>query len=137
MLEGVRHKLINTPSVSTLIGNDGDGDIKVYSNIIPHGVPPPFVRLSRISVLPSDTKDGPSKLDAIRVQISVFAKTYAEAQSIGESIRSAIDRYSGTHLSIRIQSTQYLDEDDEFENLPEDEGLHHKVYDYQFRVLRS
>lgn len=64
---------------------------------------------------PSDTKDSGQALDQIQLEIFSFAETYDESSDLMKKVRDAIDRYSGTNAGVVIQSIQYLEEKDDFD----------------------
>lgn len=47
-------------------------------------------------------QDGPAGFASPRIQITITGQTYAEAKSVGNAIRSAINGYRGTVLSVVI-----------------------------------
>jgi hypothetical protein len=44
-----------------------------------------------VSTVPNYCKVGASVMDQVRVQVSVFGKTYAEVQQIAQAVRQALD----------------------------------------------
>lgn len=66
---------------------------RVYINDIPQEEQTPFASVFFISNNPSQVKDSVSPLDRVRVQVSVFARTYLEATTINGEVRSKLDNY--------------------------------------------
>jgi hypothetical protein len=67
----------------------------------------PFVVYSIEGQQPSDTKDGVSGLDIVQVAVMIYANTYTSAQDIGAQVRAALDRKSGSHGGVVIQSIRF------------------------------
>lgn len=86
-----------------------------------------------ITNLPSDTKDGVSKLDQITVQVSCHAPEYEQCEEILQEVRELIDRYTGTVAGIGVQSVQYVGENDLYS---ESADLFGKSHDYKIRFPR-
>jgi uncharacterized protein (TIGR02145 family) len=69
----------------------------VFPGIAPENVKLPYIVFFQISNVPSPDASGASKLDDIRYQVSVFAKTYREMETLAESVRTALDEYKNTY----------------------------------------
>lgn len=103
----------------------------VFPTRAPQGQAFPYIVYHVISDAPTDTKDGASELDVARVQISVFASTYASAVSLSDSIRSTIDRYRGTVESVVVDKIVF---ENEMDNYDEDAEVYHRSQDYFIRI---
>ena len=71
--------------VSTAVGSP-----RVYWGVAPQGKARPYVRMNTVSDPRPQHLSGYNGARQTRVQVDVFADTYAEARSISESIISAV-----------------------------------------------
>ncbi len=55
----------------------------------------PRVVLHHISEVPDQVQSGPTALMQSRVQIDIWAETYAQAVALAKAVRAAVDGYSG------------------------------------------
>ena len=80
----------------------GDGTLaglvstRVYPDRAVQQATLPYIVYTSIDTQPTDTKDGGSMLDVIRVQVDTFASTYDSANTISERVRTVLDRETGT-----------------------------------------
>lgn len=81
-----------------------------------------WIIYNMISNVPYGTKNAVSTLDSYRFQIDSYARTYSDADSLAASVRSALDNYSGTVLSVVIDRIIYDGEFDSVEFIEEDES---------------
>ncbi len=81
---------------------------------------------------PSDTKSGRSDLDVVLVEITVLAKTYAEARDINRNIRDILDRYTGTVNGVTTDGVRFLSTQDMAMGTATD--VYKVVSDYQVRL---
>lgn len=84
---------------------------RIYPDYAPQSVTMPYAVVSVISVNPTDTKDGASKLDTIDVQLDIYANNYDTGLSIADAARSALDRYSGTNSGQVIDKIRFDGQD--------------------------
>lgn len=91
----------------------------------------PYIVYHVISNDPTDTKDGVSELDVARVQIDSYAATYSAAATLSDSVRSTLDRYSGTVQSIVIDKIVFENENDIYD---EDAECYRRSQDYFIRI---
>lgn len=82
---------------------------------------------------PNDTNSGVSKLDEMVVQISCYGADYDNVVAVMDDVRTEMDRYIGTVSGINIQSIQYQNERNQFNDKGEVDGYSH---DYKIRVGR-
>lgn len=78
----------------------------IYPEVAPQGAANPCLVYSESTGEFSDTKSGASTLDTSIIQVDVYASTIAERNTIGNRVRTVLDRYSGTVNSVKIQSVQ-------------------------------
>jgi len=70
--------------------------------------------------------------DTYRVQVSIYGETYAEVDTWGASVRSALDGVNNeTVQGVAVKRISYMDESDLYE---EDAEVHHRAMDFSVRV---
>lgn len=116
------------------VGSDSTGNIKVYPQTPPQDVTMPFVVITRSNTLPTDTKDAPSVLDEVSIQIDCYSKTYAKTQTIKDRIRTLLDNYSGTVGGVNFDHIVFANEDEPPPDL--DIGAFAVSQDYSVRIIR-
>lgn len=67
----------------------------------------PFVVYEIGGTTPTNTKDGPSGLDEVSVNVMCYSNSYSEAQTLADKVRRALDRTSGTHGGVVVQSIEF------------------------------
>jgi len=119
--------LTTDAEVSAIVG------AKVYPRTAPQGVVIPYVVYSIISVTPTDTKDRPSPVDAIRVQIDCYTRTYLGGETLHGAVRDAIDAYEigATVAGVKLDGIKYETEND---TIDEDVDIFRRSADYIIRV---
>ena len=73
---------------STITGLVGS---RIYPLFRPQGDPLPALVYQRVSTVPTNSINGFSRLDAVRIQFSCYAKTLIEAKELAEALRAAMD----------------------------------------------
>jgi hypothetical protein len=76
--------LTNDSTVSALVST------RIYPVIAPQSAALPMIVYQRVSTVPVTSIDGDSGLDSVRMQVSCWAKTYAETKSLAAAVRSAV-----------------------------------------------
>lgn len=64
---------------------------RIYPLSRPQGDPLPAIVYQRIATTPLNSINGFSRLDAVRIQFSCYAKTLLAAKELAEALRSAMD----------------------------------------------
>jgi hypothetical protein len=98
---------------------------RIYPVFRPQGSALPAVVYTEISTTPSDTKSGPSDVDAVRVQIDVFSATYAQA------VRAVLDKYMGTAGGVVVDGVRFENEN---QTVDPTEEIYRRSADYLFRI---
>lgn len=83
---------------------------RIYPDTVPQNAEFPFVSYAVISTQPTDTKEGASKLDVVSVQVDIYSRSYSTTQTIAAAARSALDRYSGTNNSVKVDKIIFADQ---------------------------
>ena len=120
-----------------LSANSGVTDIvgtRIFPEIAEQEAATPFVIYQLQSVAPEDTHDGPSKLDEVRFEFLCYADSYNEAADLGEKVRGALDRVSGTYNGVNVESVQFNDVDVDIEYDPR---RYSQVLKFTFRIKRD
>lgn len=84
-IETVRDILVADGTVTGLVGQ------RISPVMTAQNTDLPYVILTRISLVPSNHLHGRPTLDANRVQLDVYAETYAQARTIADACRSALE----------------------------------------------
>lgn len=79
-----------------------------YPLMAPQNVRPPYRIYQRIDGTRFGSMDGPSGLAQARIQVDSYAPTYEAAKLDSETVRQAIDGFSGTIAGIRIGGVSQL-----------------------------
>jgi hypothetical protein len=89
-----------------------------------------------ISNEPTNVKNGPSTLDTITYQFSMFAPPaqYDELMEVREAVRFTLERINQTVAGIQVQSCMLDAQREPFE---EDAQMLHFADDYRFRIIRN
>lgn len=69
---------------------------RIYPDMAPQNTTFPYIVFQKLQTQPTDTKEGVSKLDKILVQVDCYSNNYDNAHSLAASVRTALDRYTGT-----------------------------------------
>jgi hypothetical protein len=103
---------------------------RIYPLRTPEAITQPFI-IYKTTTDPIDTKDGASKQHLIDLDLTIFAKSYETAQTIYLATKTALDRYSGTVQTEKIQTIIFIDSRDSYDNSAE---LYRVDVMYQMRV---
>ena len=108
--------------------------VKVFQEVAEQETATPFIVYQLQSVAPEDTHDGPSKLDEVRFEFLCYADTYALAADLGDKVRGALDRVSGTYNGVNVESVQFNDVDIDTIDAPRRFA---QVLTFTFRIKRD
>lgn len=120
--------LSTNSNVTTLVGT------RIFPEIAEQEAATPFIVYQLQSVDPDDTHDGPSELDEVRFEFICYADTYDQAADLGEKVRGALDRVSGTYNGVNVESIQFNDVDI---NIEYDPRRYSQVLTFTFRIKRD
>jgi hypothetical protein len=84
-----------------------------------------------ISTSPEDVKDSRSLVDTVRIQVSIFAQSYATLNTIANLVRDALDGLTGEIGGCSVDSARFMDENELYED---EVNLYHIAQDYSIRV---
>jgi hypothetical protein len=92
--------------------------IHVYPEIAAQGKELPLATYTVSSIRPEHSMHQKPTIDKVSYQISVRAKTYDAAEAIAASLRSLLDRYSGTVDGMQVTDFRIDDMGDLFNDDP-------------------
>lgn len=102
-------------------------EANVYGLHVPNRRGSEWIIHTMIDRGPHRTKDGVSTYDKYLYQLDSYATTESDMGTLAESVKSAMDDYSGTVLGIVIDHIFFLSENDTVEFI-EDEGAQENYY---------
>ena len=108
--------------------------VNIFPEVAEQETATPFIVYQLQSVAPEDTHDGPSKLDEVRFEFLCYADTYALAADLGDKVRGALDRVSGTYNGVNVESVQFNDVDIDTIDAPRRFA---QVLTFTFRIKRD
>lgn len=95
----------------------------------------PYVVYEQVSLVPTIDKDGPSKLDVIRVQINILHNNYDTLSNVADAIRTALERKtSGTYNGVNVQSIVFDNEGEMYNDNVDLDGIYGLQQDYILRI---
>ncbi|MDD2728174.1 DUF3168 domain-containing protein [Malikia sp.] len=83
-----------------LLSGHTDAGSRVFPQVAPEGTEKPYIVYQRVSSSSENTLDGRSGLVNTRMQIDVFARTYAQALSVTSAIDGLMDAWEVQNISI-------------------------------------
>ena len=108
--------------------------VNIFPEVAEQETATPFIVYQLQSVAPEDTHDGPSKLDEVRFEFLCYADSYALAADLGDKVRGALDRVSGTYNGVNVESVQFNDVDIDTIDAPRRFA---QVLTFTFRIKRD
>jgi hypothetical protein len=88
---------------AALVSGATDAGDRIYPQVAPDGVARPFIVYQRINTNTENVLSGSSGLLNTRLQVDVFAATYAQAQQIALAIANLMASWSTPNVSIVSQ----------------------------------
>lgn len=101
-------RLLATAGLTALVSN------RIHWIVAPQAVAAPYMILSVISSVPGYTMNGQDALTESRVQVDIYAKTYAAAKSIAAQVKSALSGFRGTISGVLFDGIFIASERDTF-----------------------
>jgi hypothetical protein len=100
---------------------------KIYPMKVAQNVVYPALSYQTVSTVPAECLGDTSKLDEVRIQISVFSRFYDQAFDIDQAVRGALDQYRGELKGYKLYIS-YVGSRDLYE---EDAQIFHRSTDYK------
>ncbi len=123
--------------IYSLLSNDTDVAALVGTKIYPYmgieDIAYPYIVYDNMGVEPTQCKDAPSSLDTVSVQIELYSETLSEIEDLGNKVRTALDRVSGTTETVVVQSISFRDEDGGY---ADEDRVYVKIQSYNFRIIK-
>jgi hypothetical protein len=125
----------NASAVGQVIYTRINGTVPCYPNIAPQNTATPYCVYQILSSEADDVKESTSWVDTVVVLLTIYEDTQNTAATHANSIRSALDGYSGTvNTSIKVDSICYLTEATDYDP----ESLKHIItQEYKIRILNT
>ena len=119
--------LSNDATVSAIVGT------KIFPFVAIEDIKYPYIVYDNLGVEPTQCKGEVSSLDTISVNIELYSETLGEIEDLGNKVRTALDRVSGTTETVVVQSISFRDEDGGY---ADEDRVYLKIQSYQFRILK-
>lgn len=113
----------------------GTNPVRVFLNKLPQTLQYPAILVRRYGTTPNHTKDGPSQLDATRVQVQMFfAELNSNAYNLEQRVRTLCDRPAtqGVVNNVNLESSAFEDDDTYAEQIVDKEV---NVIEHIYRTL--
>ena len=127
--------LANDVDVSSLVST------RIYPNFIDYNsTSMPAIVYTEVDNDPTNTKTSVSQLDQSNILISCFAETYSQMNDLAEKVRIAFESNYGTeetNSSIQVQSIEFTDSQDMFDDEYGQYGINYKQLNFKIRIKRS
>lgn len=107
---------------------------KIYPDTAPQRTAFPYIVFQEIATVPSDAKDGASKLDTVRVQVDIYDDNYDDVETYAAAARTALDRQTGTINTVTVDSIKF--DAEESGGYSEDMNVWWRSQDYLVRLKR-
>jgi len=104
-----------------------DEEANIYGLHVPRRRGAQWVIYTKIDRQPYETKDGVSTDDKFFYQLDIYAREQSEMHTLAESVKTAMDGYSGTVESVEIDHIFFRSENDTVEFI-EDQGARENYY---------
>lgn len=107
---------------------------KIFPVQVPEDTGFPAIVYQHDSQVPTNVKDGPSPLDVVGLVITIYTRSYDDAQTLAAAVRSELDHYQGTVAGVTVDKISFAgQEDNEF---VDDYGFQVISQSYQARLKR-
>jgi hypothetical protein len=123
--------LSTTTAINNLVGT------RIFPNVAAQSEAFPFIIYDVQNDSPEDTKDGVANLDITNMMVSSYSDSYAEATKLGNYIRDALDRYSGTNSGVVINTIVFDGYNDAFDDMSGSDGIYRKSLDFKIRIINT
>jgi len=110
---------------------------RIAPNVMRQTSPFPFIVYDVSSDTPEGQKDSVALLDTATIMVSAYCKTYAEASTLANYIRTALDRVNGLYVGVNIQAINFQGYDDVFDDMSGSDGIYRKSLNFDIRILNS
>lgn len=119
-LTAFRSLLMNDAAVTALVST------RIYPQVA-KTIQYPLIVLQQVSTTPTKVLHEASGMDRVRMQVSVYSENYLQGTDIAAKVRAAVDNYSGTIETVKLNRVSFETERDVYETGLE---VHHIATDY-------
>ena len=124
----------NASSVGQIIYSRINSTVPCYPNIAPQNTAAPYCVYQVLNSEADDVKESTSWVDTVTVLLTIYEETQSTAAGHANTIRGALDGYSGTINSIKVDSICYLTEATDYDP----DALKHVItQEYKLRILNT
>ena len=126
------HKILaDDIAVTSLVGT------RISPNIMNQRETFPFIIYDVTNDIPDSVKNSVAPLDVYTVMVSGYSKSYDKAAKLANYIRTALDRKSGNYNGVEIQSIDFENYDDIFDDDSGSDGVYRKAINFKVRVTNA
>jgi len=104
---------------------------KIFPEIAPPDINPPYIVYSVVSNQPSNTKNENGEIDEASLEVYSFQDTYNKTVDLGVAVRASLDRVNGTFATVKVDSINYTNEQ---MDVNESRKLWAAIQDYTVRI---
>ena len=104
---------------------------KIFPEIAPPDIDPPYIVYSVVSNQPSNTKNENGEIDEASLEVYSFQDTYNKTVDLGVAVRASLDRVNGTFATVKVDSINYTNEQ---MDVNESRKLWAAIQDYTVRI---
>lgn len=101
--KSVRTRLLAHAGVAALVATQGTD--RVWYSALPQDPTLPAVTVQEISAVPESLMGDDAGIALGRIQVDAWADNRADAKTLGEQVRDALQRHRGTHNSSALTFT--------------------------------
>lgn len=109
---------------------------RIYPMVAPQEADRPYITYQKIANEPTDTKDGVSTIDVVRMDIDCWSDKdggQVDILTLADVVRTALDRTSGTFAGVVIQSIRFMNSNSDYN---QDAEIYHITQEYSIRHAR-
>jgi hypothetical protein len=108
--------LLTTNSTVASYVSNGDDTFRVHPLTAYIEEHVPYITIQEITNNPNNTKNAPSSVDSLTVQINVIHDNYDGVKILCNAVRSALDYQQGTFNGVEIQHISFQGSNDVYED---------------------
>ena len=120
------HNILSTDAPVLAIVSD-----RIYPHRMNQNDPMPAISYEVINILPTDEKDGVSRLDIDMVDIDLFSKSYEDLIDLATKARTALDGFIGTDSGNIIERIRFVFQQESFD---EEVKIYQITQQYKIRL---
>lgn len=126
--------LSNTAGITAIVGSGNN--CRIYPLVANQNYDIPCIVFSEISTTPNATKSGVSTMDESLYQLDIMASTRANAETLANLVRTALDYASGTYAGVTLGHSTFLQSRDTWNEFAKNTGVAMIQVDYKLFIQR-